>query len=446
MADEIVMHSANIEMKPDYYSSLARLVAQVSRDHAQLRTFVYEFARVKLRKDLYREFVEGDWSEVAEKVRELEAAITQIEADFAQNAPQLQFNSEPALTQPIQEQSARNALVMRPGSQNATTIGDDGAQVQSPIFSLSPYEARASSVSIAAEADDALASAFLGKHLRSRSWWITELILAAVLGVAIYITSDTRSALSVLGLHWVDEPTNISAANEVGKEQNVALGGKELEPKANATFRRAVPDIPLPTEYGVYAVTHGQLTELDQLPIKPPDQRVAISASIPTPSRVHLPFGQLQFVVFRRDLTTNAPDRVSVRVMARVTRALTFDSEGTAKVANIEQSWVIRSNSYQMRVAPVADNPEMIAIRPEPADFVFPAGRYALVLKGVAYDFTVDGGVTDTAHCLERTDALNTPIYTECRNSSGSTSGAHLRRVKAIERNHARPSASSSTP
>jgi hypothetical protein len=66
-------------------------------------------------------------------------------------------------------------------------------------------------------------------------------------------------------------------------------------------------------------------------------------------------------------------------------------------------------------VAPVPDNPEMILIRPEHAEFIFPAGRYALVLKNVAYDFTLDGPIVDAAHCLERTDALNSPIYTECR-------------------------------
>lgn len=68
-----------------------------------------------------------------------------------------------------------------------------------------------------------------------------------------------------------------------------------------------------------------------------------------------------------------------------------------------------------MRVAPVADNPEMILIRPD-ADVTLSAGRYALVVKGVAYDFIVDGPLTDPAHCLERTDALNAPVYTECRN------------------------------
>ena len=76
---------------------------------------------------------------------------------------------------------------------------------------------------------------------------------------------------------------------------------------------------------------------------------------------------------------------------------------------------MVRSNAYQMRAAPVPENPEMITIRPDPPDFIFPARRYALVLKGAAYDFTVDGPITDPAHCLERTDALASPIYTECR-------------------------------
>jgi hypothetical protein len=159
---------------------------------------------------------------------------------------------------------------------------------------------------------------------------------------------------------------------------------------------------------------NGRLTELEQLPIKVPDPRIAISASIAVPSRTHLPIGRLEFVVFRRDLINNAPDRVTVRVVAQVARALSFDAAGKPRKTNVEESWVIRNNSYQMRVAPYADNPEMIVIRSDPPDQDLPAGRYALVLKGVGYDFTVDGGRADVAHCLERTDALNAPIYSEC--------------------------------
>ena len=146
-----------------------------------------------------------------------------------------------------------------------------------------------------------------------------------------------------------------------------------------------------------------------------PDPRVAISPVISIPSQAHFAAGKLELVVFRRDLANAGLDRVSLRVVARVARALTFNSHGKPLTTKIDNSWVVRSNSYQMRVAPVADNPEMILIRPDPADLVLPAGRYALVLKGVAYDFTLDGPNTDSAHCLERTDALNSPVYSECQ-------------------------------
>ena len=134
-----------------------------------------------------------------------------------------------------------------------------------------------------------------------------------------------------------------------------------------------------------------------------------------TPSRTHLPAGKLEFVLFRRDLANVVPDRVSLRVIARVVRALKFDSGGKPTTSAVDDAWVIRSNSYQMRVAPSGDNPDMILIRPEQPDLLLPAGRYALVLKGIAYDFSLDGPNADTAHCLERTDALGSPIYTECR-------------------------------
>jgi len=215
-------------------------------------------------------------------------------------------------------------------------------------------------------------------------------------------------------LHWLDGPMQISTTDNV-ERQTVTVEENQSTPKSNEVLPRRAPDIPVPTEYGAYAMVNGQFTELEQLPIKVPDPRVAISAPISMPSRAHLPLGRFQFVIFRRDLMNNAPDRVTVRVVARVMRALSFDTEGNAKTTNVEQSWVIRNNSYQMRVAPYADNPEMIVVRPDPADFVLPAGRYALVLKGAGYDFTIDGAEPDVAHCLERTDALNVPIYSECR-------------------------------
>jgi hypothetical protein len=139
-----------------------------------------------------------------------------------------------------------------------------------------------------------------------------------------------------------------------------------------------------------------------------------MSALVSTPSQAHLAAGPLQFVVYRRDLANDSPDRVAVRVVAQVKRALTFGPGGNAAYTKVEQSWVVRSNSYDMSVTPVADNPAMVVIRPQKAEFVLPAGRYALVVKREAYDFTVDGPIRDPAHCLERTDALGAAVYSEC--------------------------------
>jgi hypothetical protein len=201
-----------------------------------------------------------------------------------------------------------------------------------------------------------------------------------------------------------------------GDPLSAPLGAKESSLSSRFSLGPQMADVAMPRAYGVYAVNHEKLIDLQLLPIKIPDQRVAISAVISTPPEVTLPDGRLQFVAFRRDLATNAPDQATVRIVARVKRALTFDAAGKARISSVEGSWAVRGNAYDMKVAPVNGNPEMIVIRPENPKFSFPSGRYVLMLKGLGYDFSVDGPVTDTAQCLERTDALNAPIYSECRN------------------------------
>ena len=77
--------------------------------------------------------------------------------------------------------------------------------------------------------------------------------------------------------------------------------------------------------------------------------------------------------------------------------------------------WTIRNVSYDFRVAPLSEGSEMLMIRPENADFVFPAGRYGLVIKGQAYDLTVAGQITEAAQCLEGVKASNGTFYSESR-------------------------------
>ena len=124
----------------------------------------------------------------------------------------------------------------------------------------------------------------------------------------------------------------------------------------------APPALPLPDAYGVYAVDNGELHELEALPGRVPDPRVFMSTPVKTPSKTILPEGRLAFIVFRRDLSS-APDRVSVRAIAKVVRGMSFDSDARAHVANLDDQWAIRSASFELRVTPVDDNPEMLLLR-----------------------------------------------------------------------------------
>jgi hypothetical protein len=57
----------------------------------------------------------------------------------------------------------------------------------------------------------------------------------------------------------------------------------------------------------------------------------------------------------------------------------------------------------------------MVVARPVDPDFAFPAGRYALVLGGTAYDFSVEGPITAATQCLESFEAVGGPVFSECR-------------------------------
>ena len=174
------------------------------------------------------------------------------------------------------------------------------------------------------------------------------------------------------------------------------------------------PSWPLPSVYGVYAVNGGQLIELEPLVGRVPD-KVFMTSPISTPSRIRLADGRIGFIVFRRDVANSPPDRIAVRVIAKIKQSLKFARTGKAETARLDDVWTVRNISYDFRVAPIRENPEMLLLRPENPEFKFAPGRYALVVKGQAYDFTVAGEITETAQCLERTEAANGTFYSECR-------------------------------
>jgi hypothetical protein len=170
-------------------------------------------------------------------------------------------------------------------------------------------------------------------------------------------------------------------------------------------------ELPLPSRYGVFAVSGSQLHELEVLVGEVPDQRIFMSMPIRTPSHTVLPNGRIVFIIYRHDAANGAPESASVRVVAKI-----INKGAKVNTANVEDSWTIRNVSYDFRVARLHQGSEMLLVEPENADLVFPAGRYGLVIEGEAYDFTIAGSVTEAPHCLERTQAAFGAFYSECPN------------------------------
>jgi hypothetical protein len=194
---------------------------------------------------------------------------------------------------------------------------------------------------------------------------------------------------------------------------------KEQSPPAQVSIAPAPPPparpAPLrPTDYGVYAVSNEALFELQLLPGRPPDIRVAVSAAIKMPSKTVLPNGHPKFIVFRRDVATNIADHAEIRVVAKVAREFSADAMGK-KPADSDDTWVIRNVSFPFRSSPVDDNSEMYELHSEDPALELAPGRYALVLKNQAYDFSVEGDPVDPQQCIERIVATNGTFYSDCK-------------------------------
>jgi hypothetical protein len=173
-----------------------------------------------------------------------------------------------------------------------------------------------------------------------------------------------------------------------------------------------VDDTPAPTTYGTYVVANGQPVELELLPAAAPDRRVAISSTIKTPSQTTLANGSPTFIVYRRDLASIPTEQIELRAVAKITRTMKFDAKAKSPEYASEDLWSIRNLNYKLKVSPAPGNSEMLVIR---SDSVLPAGRYVLIIKRQAYDFTVAGPVTDPNQCLERIEAANGVFFSPCK-------------------------------
>jgi hypothetical protein len=399
-----------------YISVLVRAIEATKNDPAQLRNLVYELARVSLGKQILMRHGQMDAPELHQHLYSLEAAIKKVEVLLEEDELLLPQNAELPLIEGPVDLMDQGVI----GDELEKTTFDDG-----PVSS-NTLVIRRTPGDLSNEAPGH--STFLepSQHWQpvytfgrspkrdwSKAWFSLQLLVAVILGMAIYVGFVGRPNFA----------TGPQLRNNEGPKQSAQTASGTLRPpemrdqsnKLKFAGDAQIPGFELPTVYGVYAESEGKLWQLASLPIRVPDPRVAISAIISKPSPTTVPSGKIAFVVFRRDLVSSAPDKVLIRVVARVAREIKFTGIGPATTANIEDQWAVRGVSYEFEVAPLDDNPEMILVRPAKPDFSLPAGRYALILKDQAFDFNVAGQVTDVAQCLERTDTVDGQIYSECR-------------------------------
>src|SRR5271154_127095 len=326
-----------------YLSALLRAIETAKNDPTQLRSLVYELARISLGKQLLMRYHEIGSPELHLHLFELETAIKRVESLSEHDERSLGYRSDVQLIEgPAPPIDQVTPIV---GDRPERARVDDGLRSNKALVNYQTpgdfyYEAyplpsflRSSQIWEPAQTIE---------PLPKRAWFNVRRallpLLVAIVGVAIYVGFAKRSDYATAP-HPLRPEDVAQSLRSAPKTQNGQTGRSEMSGRSDrldSASRSGVPDFELPTVYGVYAVSEGRLFQLDFLPIRVPDQRVAISALISKPSPMTIPSGRIAFVVFRRDLVSSAPDKVLIRVVARVVRELKFTGVGPATTVKID--------------------------------------------------------------------------------------------------------------
>lgn len=383
------------EIKAGLVRLLSGRIREISDDPRQMRDVVYELARIKL----LEQFTHADVREARELQQVLEGAIREVERSFERSTA---------------SSSAKATATV--ASSSPPVDVPPAAPVTPPPIPTSPALASPAFSKAAETPRRAVASpASLDQPNRSVAFKSLVRLTAILLLIG---------GAGTVAVYWPRLKTQLSALPQTARPPERAPNSPEAQPAVGETAERtpdsqkepaqaAQSSMPLPTTFGVYALSEGQLHELKPVPGKIPDRRVAISAAITTPSATTLMDGDVKFLVFRPDGGVDASG-TDVRVVAKVSRAMGVDATGKASMVSAGDSWVIRSMSYPYKVGPVDDQPRMLLLQPEQDGFTLAPGRYVVVIKGMGYDFTVSGTVTDPNQCVERINAANGAFYSPC--------------------------------
>jgi hypothetical protein len=354
----------------DYHSLLLETIKKTENNSAQLRHLVYERMRFNFKRDFLFGHSTLGLADIVRHVNDFELAVARIEANATGELPRQQdrIEYEPTVT-PFSGE----------------------LEVHTPPRPIPPIYATADFIG---EGYVRPANRFSAYKLMGFSA-IGVVVLGFIVAAAIVGSSEKLLV-------------RLQAANQPAKTEALT----KLEGTKEQSGQKTLP-FPVPTAFGIYALGNNKLTELHPLPIGIPDARVALSAEIKQPSATELTDNNPAFILFRRDLLNNAPQTVALRVVARVVRE-TKIVDAKATVTPIDGTWRIRNVSRELKVSPVPGQPEMVIARAAD-DAPLDAGRYALVLNRVGYDFTIGGPEKSLEFCLEGFEASNGSIFNPCR-------------------------------
>jgi hypothetical protein len=355
---------------------IARMIDTVRNSPEHMRQAVYDLARYKLQE----QFTHADAKDIKRTQQALETAIWGVE----------QFSKQPigvpapAPLPQLNDGAAAPRILATP-------------DLDSPDRPRARLEIASDPVEVA-KPDHPNPSTKSTHPLWSRIKWTAAMLL--IIGSAVLLAQQWERLASLV--RYLPVP---------GRQQ---VAFPEQRPPAQTTTTAGKPNSLRPTDHGVYAVGNDSLTELQLLPGRPPDIRVAVSAALKVPSRTVLPNGHPKFIVFRRDAATNVADRAEVRIVARIVREFSAEAAGK-KPEDGDSTWVIRNVSFPFRSSPMPDSPEMFELHSEDPALELTPGRYALILKSQAYDFSVEGETVDPKQCIERIVSTTGTFYTDCK-------------------------------
>ena len=372
----------------DYYSILLEAINATKQNSAQLRALVYERARFNLKRDVLFGYSSMGLADVVRQIDEFERAVARIEANAVDDPPNLPYREhEPTDSAFDSDAKPSTAVQVLPPEPVPPLYAGLISNQHPDNF----HQAR-------------LAEEFV-RHVR----FANKSIAVALLGMAII---GTVFIMVLWPTHKVSSPIEIANKPPPTQEPAVAHGSPNEETTAPTDSSPKVA-FPLPSSFGIYALSDNKLTELEALPISIPDPRIALSAEIDKPSVTTISDDKPTFILFRRDLLNNAPQKIMLRVIAQVARE-TKIVDGKAETTNIDGAWRIRNISRELKISPVPGQREMVIARTD-GDVSLPVGRYALVLNRIGYDFTIKGAEQSPEFCLEKFETSSGSVFNQCR-------------------------------